>query len=95
MSKIQENAKIINAVAARLHEAKRQFHIAMRRAKNDREHALSEIALLMDDIRGQGYDPESPAGYAMLVELMKARLPQEGQIEFCDKDGFPNRGGEL
>jgi hypothetical protein len=75
MSQIQ-NQSIIQKVALAWHEYRRQSRAAKRYAKAEYEQALAEIELLQDQIRAEGYDTESDLGRAMMVELLRARLPQ-------------------
>jgi len=92
---VNATQKIMQKVMLGFREYKRQSAIVKRRARADYQHALSELELIIDDIKAEGIDPESELGRAMILEVIKARIPSEAPVSFCDKDGFPNRGGEL
>ncbi len=84
-----ENQSIISKVAKKWREYRRQAAIARRRARVDHDRAVSELELLIDDVRQEGYDPESEVGRQMVVELIRARIPSEVPVEFTDSEGFP------
>lgn len=81
-----KNQSIMRRVALAWHGAKRQFAIARRHARENEERMRTEVELLMDQVAAEGFDPDSPLGYAMVAELIKARLPERDEYSERTKD---------
>ena len=86
------NQSVIKRMATQWMEYKRQTAALERQARADQARASAEMELLIDEVKAEGYDPNSELGRAMLVELIMARVPQAADPYPYDSNGFRKKG---
>jgi hypothetical protein len=65
------------------------------RERMEADRGAAEIELIMDDVRAEGIDPQSPLGLACVVEVWKEKQQEIHRLIHKDEvdplnGGFPN-----
>ena len=86
-----ETSTLIQAARVAMHKAKIARGAAKKREKNELERMTAAIQLLVDDLKGEGVDINTPEGRQIfqLVLLQKlAKFAKSGDRDF-DLGGWP------
>jgi hypothetical protein len=67
---------IIQAVRRAWIEAKYRAGVQRARAKTTQERAISEMELILDDMKAEGHDLNTPLGREIFTQIIASRLPQ-------------------
>ena len=86
---MNQNQRLIAKVVRNWHEAKLRRALAKKRERAEIERLSAELALMRDEVRAQGVDPDGPLGRAIVMELVARQNAQSAAARWCDDDGFP------